>query len=93
MNGALKKTQIMQMCKDGKSKRNRRLSGCGKKVQYSKEEIIAQRILRLQEMHLCVMLKDIHVGKIAKEEIRNPLFRASPGWISRFMHRCGLLHG
>ena len=74
------------MCKDGKSKRNR-LSGGGKKVQYSKEEeIIAQRILRLREMHHRVMRKDI--GKIAKKEIRNPLFRASPGWIS---HRRGFV--
>ena len=54
-------------------------------MQYSKEEeIIAQHILRLREMHLRVMCKDI--GKIAKDKIRNPLFRASLGWISRVMH-------
>ena len=72
-------------CKDGKSKRNR-LSGGGKKEYSKEEEIIAQRILRLREMHLRVMRKDI--GKIAKKEIRNPLFRASPGWIS---HRRGFV--
>ena len=40
--------------------------------------------------HTCTLIKLLY--KIAKEEIRNQLFRASPGWISWLMHRWGLLH-
>ena len=83
------KPELIKMCAEGHGKRTR-CSGGGMRPLYSvQEEAIAQRILHLQELHLCVLRKDISV--FAKEEITDPTFHASAGWVARFMKRWGFV--
>eukprot|EP00731_Ephydatia_muelleri_P005747 Em0002g1923a len=76
------------MKKQGKiaCKVRKRLSGGGRKVQFPvQEKLIARRILQQRALHVRVLRRD--VARFAKEIITNPSFKASPGWISRFMRR------
>ena len=76
------------MKKQGKiaCKARKRLSGGGRKVQFPvQEKLIARRILQQRALHVRVLRRD--VARFAKDIITNPSFKASPGWISRFMRR------
>ena len=83
------KPELMKMCAEGGRKR-KRCSGGGMRPLYSvQEEAVAQRILHLRELHLRVLRKDISV--FAKEEITDPTFHASAGWVARIMKRWGFV--
>ena len=85
------KPELMKMCVEGHRKR-RRCSGGGMRPLYSvQEEAIAQRILHLRELHLRVLRKDLSI--FAKEEITDPTFHASAGWVARFTKRWDLSCG
>ena len=74
------------MKKQGKiaCKVRKHLSGGGRKVQFPvQEKSIA--ILQQRALHVRVLRRD--VARFAKDIITNPSFKASPGWISRFMRR------
>eukprot|EP00731_Ephydatia_muelleri_P007500 Em0003g1748a len=49
------------------------------------EKLIARRIVQQRALHVRVLRRD--VARFAKDIITNSSFKASPGWISRFMRR------
>ena len=83
------KPELMKMCAEGHGKRKRCSGGEMRPLYSVQEEAIAQRILHLRGLHLRVLRKDNSV--FAKEEITDPTFHASSGWVARFMKRWGFV--